>query len=117
MVPSFTRHLSLTSGLARCLPLCKEGIALSHIITIKTQLRDTSALAAACQRLGLAEPVPGQALLYGGQTAEGLLVQLPGWKYPLAIDTRTGEVQHDNFQGYWGDIAQLHRFLQAYAVE
>jgi hypothetical protein len=90
--------------------------SMSHIVTIQTQLRDPVAISAACQRLGLAAPVHGTAQLYAGQTAEGLLVQLPGWKYPIAIDIQ-GHVQHDNFQGHWGDIAELHKFQQAYAVE
>jgi hypothetical protein len=90
---------------------------LSHLVGIQTQLRDATAIAAACQRLSLAEPVLGKAQFYDGQTAEGLLVQLPGWRYPLAINTQTGEVQHDNFGGHWGDQEQLDRFLQAYVIE
>jgi len=90
---------------------------MSHVVRIKTQLKDQTAIVAACQRLGLAQPAHGKAQMYGGQTAEGLLVQLSGWKYPLAIDTTTGDVQHDNFQGQWGDDARLHEFLQSYAIE
>ena len=33
------------------------------------------------------------------------------------IDTTTGQVHFDNFNGAWGDQAQLDRFLQIYAVE
>jgi hypothetical protein len=89
---------------------------LSHVVTIKTQLRDPVAVSAACRRLGLTEPVHGTARLFSGQ-ATGLLVQLPGWEYPAVIDTTTGQIQFDNFGGTWGDRAQLDRFLQAYAVE
>jgi hypothetical protein len=98
-------------------PTPQRGNAMSHIVTIKSQLRDPAAISAACRRLSLAEPVRGVAQLYAGQTAEGLLVQLPGWKYPVAIDTTSGEVRHDNFDGYWGENIQLTRFLQAYAIE
>ena len=45
---------------------------MSHIVTIQSQLRDPVAIAAACQRLGLAAPVHGKAQLYAGQTAEAL---------------------------------------------
>lgn len=90
---------------------------MSHVVSIKTQLKDEAAISAACQRLGLAQPVHGKAQMYGGQTVEGLLVQLPGWQYPLAIDTATGDVQHDNFGGSWGDEGRLHEFLQCYAIE
>ena len=90
---------------------------MSHVVTIQTKVRDAAAIAAACRRLGLAEPVQGKAQMYAGQTAEGLLVQLPGWKYPIAIDTQNGDVKHDNFGGYWGETRRLENFLQAYAVE
>ena len=89
---------------------------MSHVVTIQTKVRDPAAVAAACQRLGLAAPVHGTARLYGAE-ATGLLVQLPGWQYPAVIDPLTGLVRYDNYGGAWGDPAQLGRFLQAYAVE
>ena len=89
---------------------------MSHIVTIKTQVRDTAAVAAACRRLALPEPVHGTADLFSGQ-ATGLLVHLPGWLYPAVIETATGTVRYDNYNGLWGDEQQLHRFLQAYVVE
>jgi hypothetical protein len=73
-------------------------------------------VAAACQRLGLPEPVQGTAELFSG-AATGLLVQLPGWQYPAVIDTLTGTVRYDNFNGHWGDDQHLLRLLQRYAVE
>jgi hypothetical protein len=90
---------------------------MSHIVTIKTQLRDANAIAAACQRLKLSAPLQGKAQMYGNQTIEGLFVQLPCGQYPLAINTTSGEVQQDNFGGHWGDLKELDRFLQAYAIE
>lgn len=89
---------------------------MSHIVSIKTQLKDGTAITAACQRLGLAQPTYGTAKLYSGE-ATGLLVQLPGWQYPVVIDTASGSVQFDNFEGSWGETGRLHQFLQAYAVE
>jgi hypothetical protein len=89
---------------------------MSHIVTIQTKVHDPHAVAAACRRLNLSPPVQGTAKLYSGE-AEGLVVHLPGWKYPAVVDPLTGTVRYDNFQGYWGDQAQLDRFLQAYAVE
>jgi hypothetical protein len=89
---------------------------MSHVVTITTKVRDPAAVAAACARLGLAPPTQGTAQLYSGE-AHGLIVWLPDWQYPLAIDTATGTVKYDNYQGAWGDQAHLHRFLQAYAVE
>jgi hypothetical protein len=89
---------------------------MSHLVTIETKLHDPAAVAAACTRLGLAAPVQGTAQLFTGE-ATGLLVQLPGWQYPAVIDTLTGSVRYDNFNGHWGEQAQLSRFLQSYAVE
>jgi hypothetical protein len=89
---------------------------MSHVVTIQTKVRDSAAVAAACQRLGLPAPAQGTAHLFGSE-ASGLLVQLPGWQYPAVIDTATGEVRYDNFSGHWGDERHLHRFLQLYAVE
>jgi hypothetical protein len=94
----------------------EDDIGMSHIVTIQTRVHDPHAVAAACRRLNLAAPVLGTAKLYSGE-AEGLVVQFPGWQYPAVIDSLTGTVRYDNFQGYWGDQAQLDRFLQAYAVE
>jgi hypothetical protein len=89
---------------------------LSHIVSIQTKVHDPAAVAAACQRLGLAAPVQGTTQLFSGE-ATGLMVRLPGWEYPVVIDTLTGTVRYDNFNGHWGDQAHLNRFLQAYAVE
>ena len=89
---------------------------MSHIVTIQTKLRDPVAIAAACQRLGLASPENGRTQLFSGE-AVGLIVRLPGWQYPAVIDTGTGIVQFDNFEGHWGDQQHLDRFLQMYAVE
>ena len=89
---------------------------MSHIVSIKTQLKDPAALAAACRRLGLAEPHTGTARLYSAE-ASGLIVQLPGWTYPVVVDTANGETRFDNFNGYWGKQEELDRLVQAYAAE
>jgi hypothetical protein len=89
---------------------------MSHLVTIKTKVRDPAALAAACARLRLPVPVQGTARLYSGE-ATGLIVHLPGWTYPAVFDTRNGEVLCDTFEGGWGDPRQLDRLLQSYAIE
>ncbi len=89
---------------------------MSHVVSIQTRLHDPAAIRAACQRLNLQEPVQGTAQLFSGE-ATGLVVQLPGWKYPTVIDTLTGVVQYDNFNEVWGDQAQLDRLLQMYSAE
>ena len=89
---------------------------MSHIVSIRTQVRDPIAVASACNRLSLPTPVQGTAKLFGSQ-ATGLLVQLPSWRYPVVIDVGKGEVAFDNFNGRWGEQRHLDRFLQIYAVE
>lgn len=89
---------------------------MSHIVQIRTEVRDPEAVTAACRRLGLPEPAEGTARLYAGE-ATGLLVRLPDWNYPVVVDLTTGELKYDNYGGAWGAQEHLGRFLQAYAVE
>lgn len=89
---------------------------MSHVVTIQTKVHDPAAVAAACTRLGLPAPTQGTAKLFSGE-ATGLLVQLPGWRYPAVIDPLAGTVQFDTYNGAWGDPAELGRLLQMYAVE
>ena len=89
---------------------------MSHIVRIETQVRDPVAVLAACRRLGLAEPTQGTAQLFSAQ-ASGLLVQLPGWRYPLVCDLAAGALSFDNYAGAWGEPRHLDRFLQIYACE
>jgi hypothetical protein len=89
---------------------------VSHVVQIRTEVRDPEAVAAACRRLGLPQPVHGTAQLFEGE-ATGLLVRLPGWLYPVVADTATGALRFDNYNGAWGSQEQLNKFLQFYAVE
>lgn len=89
---------------------------MSHIVQIKTEVRDAEAVRAACERLQLEPPVHGTAKLFTGETT-GLIVKLPDWKFPVVFDTASGEAKLDNYNGRWGEPAQLDRFLQMYAVE
>ena len=89
---------------------------MSHIVSIETRVHDPVTVAAACQRMNLAAPVEGTAHLFSGD-ASGLMIQFPGWQYPAVVDTLTGSIKFDTYEGRWGDKAQLDRFLQLYAVE
>jgi hypothetical protein len=89
---------------------------VSHLVSIKTEVRDVAAVQAACQRLRLPPPVQGTHRLFTNQ-ATGLAVQLPNWRYPLVCDVATGQLHYDNFKGHWGEQKCLDAFLQSYAVE
>jgi hypothetical protein len=85
-------------------------------VTIATEVRDPLAVTAACRRLGLPQPASGTARLFNAE-ATGLLVQLPGWVYPIVVDAAKGQLAYDNYGGAWGKQEELDRFLQTYAVE
>ncbi len=89
---------------------------MSHIVSVKTEIRDTAAVAAACRRLGLSQPSRGTTRLFSGE-ATGLIVQLPDWRYPIVCNTADGEIRYDNYNGRWGSQTELDRFTQAYAIE
>ena len=89
---------------------------MSHIVQIKTQVTDEAAVKAACIRLQLPVPDHKTARLFSA-TVTGLCVQLPGWRYPLVCGLKTGQLEFDNYQGYWGEQKHLDAFLQGYAVE
>ena len=89
---------------------------MSHIVQIKTEVRDEVAVQSACQRLHLPKPVRGTYELYSS-TETGLGIELPHWKYPVVADTSTGQLRYDNYSGRWGAQEFLDQFLQGYAVE
>jgi hypothetical protein len=89
---------------------------MSHIVRIKTQIRDPVAVQAACTRMRIPPPEQGTFQLYTS-AATGWAVRLPDWQYPVVCQTESGELAYDSFNGAWGDMAHLERFQQAYAVE
>ena len=50
---------------------------MSHIVTIETEIRDASAIRAACSRLRLPEPVFGESRLFSGSKT--------GWAVHLSV--------------------------------
>ncbi len=89
---------------------------MSHVVEIKTEIRDEAAVKAACTRLQIPTPVHKTVRLFSA-TATGLCIQLPGWSYPVVANLATGQLQYDNYNGHWGEQKHLNSFLQAYAVE
>ena len=89
---------------------------MSHIVEIKTQIRDPVALNSACQRIRLPPPAHETVKMFQS-TITGQCVRLPEWRYPVVCDLTTGQIQYDNFNGRWGDPKELDRLMQSYAVE
>ena len=89
---------------------------MSHVVEIKTQVKDLAAVQAACRRLKLPEPQHRTVRLFSSE-ATGLAVQLPEWQNPVVCNTTTGELKYDNYNGRWGQPSHLDQFLQMYTVE
>ena len=94
---------------------------MSHIVEIKTEVRDEAAVQAACSRLHLPRATRGTFELYSS-TETGLGIELPHWKYPVVATSDdsgqlTGQLRFDNYNGRWGSQESLDQFLQIYAVE
>jgi hypothetical protein len=99
--------------LRRRSPSIKET-AVSHTATVEIHFRDPEALADACRELGF--PLEhGSVTFYDQQIASGEVIRLPGWHYPIVVETPE-TVRMDNFDGRWGDIAHFRRLKQTYAV-
>jgi len=92
---------------------------MSHIVTLKLQFSDPKCLALACGVLSLPHRQGRHTVeLFGASSVEAdFSVQLPGWRYPVAIDTRSGQVSFDTYNGQWGDIRQLHALSREYALQ
>lgn len=91
---------------------------MSHTVQVKNiECKNEAALEAACAALGLQLSERGRHNLYGQQDVEGRAVRLPGWNYPVIINTETGLASYDNFNGSWGNQTELDRLIQGYSVE
>lgn len=89
---------------------------MSHTTTIEARVDDLPAIQAACQRCGAEYLGHGYFKLYDGKEATGFGVKLKGWLYPV-IFTDAGRALYDNYNGAWGDAAELSKFRQSYSLE
>ena len=81
---------------------------MSHIVEIKTEIRDEVAVQLACGRLGLPAATRGTFQLYSAK-ATGLGIELPDWVYPVVADTETGQLQIRQFRGALGAAGASRR--------
>lgn len=94
---------------------------MSHFTTIQTQIRDVSALRAACEELGLGVLANTQARGYGGNKLNGDLVIRLNGPYDIAVNS-----QQDGSFGltcdWWGGHVEQEagkaygKLLQLYGV-
>lgn len=88
---------------------------MSHLLTIKTEIKDMEALASAVEALGGHVLGMGKYLVYT-QWVEGLGIRLPGWYYPVVLK-EDGSLAFDNDRGRWGDPARLDELRSRYTIE
>ena len=87
---------------------------MSHVATIALEFRDPAALARRPRRLRSRSP-PGDGHLLRRDARHGhARFGCPGGATRWS-STPTGRLHYDHYEGRWGDLAQLHRFRQAYA--
>ena len=87
---------------------------MSHTASVQVHFRDREALAEACSELGF--PLEhGSVTFYDEKTYSGDVIQLPGWQYPIVVETPE-TVRMDHFDGRWGDMAHFSRLKHSYAV-
>ena len=88
---------------------------MSHIVTVKTQLKNTVSIAKACKRLEWQCEEKGVGVFYNGSSVEGCVVRPTGWCYPVVI--KDSEILSDTYNGAWGKDSDLDRLKQYYSVE
>lgn len=87
---------------------------MSHIVKVKTQIKNNECLALACRQVGASEPQEGSCEIFG-TSYNGTYFKLPGWRYPVCLSPN-GTINYDNYRGSWGDKKVLDELLQRYTT-
>lgn len=91
---------------------------MSHVATVKTAIKNLTILVKTCNALGIPFTQGQQSVgLYEREVAGDFSCKLPGWYYPVVVDSQTGEISFDNYKGSWGDEKELHKLIQEYSLE
>ena len=80
---------------------------------IVSTMHDPVALAATCQRFGLAPPTEGSRL-YDAREAFGWVVRLPGLRFPLVCDLLSGLIAYHPCDGAPQRYALIIRLIRCY---
>jgi hypothetical protein len=92
----------------------------SHTVKIRIELSNPAALAAAVAALRGEFLGSGEFELFetagrSRQRFSGFGFRLPGWRFPL-IAQSSGDLAFDDFNGNWGNVADLDRLRSEYAT-
>jgi hypothetical protein len=91
---------------------------MSHTTILKVQMKNLDALKAACTALGLPFKLGQQTIkLFSSNVTGDMTVKLPGWQYPVVINSRTGDVSLDNYNEAWGKMDEFHKLSQEYSLQ
>lgn len=90
---------------------------MSHVVKCKVEMKNQSILEKAMEHLGLKNLGVKTHELYGGQSATGLGMSLPGWNFPVVVNLENGEAAYDNYNGSWGKQVELDKLVQRYSIE
>ena len=86
---------------------------MSHTATVKVSFENREILKQVCTRLGI-KFTEGQHIvnLYSEKISTNFSIQLPGWKFPVAICG--DELKYDHYNGVWGSLSELERLQNQY---
>lgn len=85
----------------------------SETVKVRVELTDTAALRRAVEAIGGSWIGEATHKLYAGP-CHGVGFKLPGWHYPCVL--ANGELAYDNYNGRWGDSAQLDKLKAEYTI-
>jgi hypothetical protein len=87
---------------------------MSHTVEIQIKMRNLDAIKRAVEKLGGSVMGEGTHKLYGGNTAKGYGINLPGWRYPVVV--KDGKAAMDKY-GNSSDALPIESLEQHYGVE
>ena len=81
---------------------------MSHTLSMKNVKIDQSSALIVANYMGWKTEQSATQRFFDGSSYSGTAVQLPGWRYPVIVDSE-GEMHYDNYKGRWGDTKDLAR--------
>lgn len=89
---------------------------MSHIVKLKVKINRPDLLREVAERdFGLKVVEKEKVEFYSFTRHTGMTIYLPGWRYPVLVNDQ-GELVYDNYNGAWGDQAQLDALVQSYVI-
>lgn len=87
---------------------------MSHTVSVNLSVTNLEQLKAAAERVGAVyDGTVREVTLFDDHKATGVTVQLPGWRYPIVVQS-DGSCHYDNYQEHWGSQALYDQLMQEY---